>query len=276
MKANSYKGEVKPDPIQLCAKSRVISLEDFLADKSFYEREFSFFNGVTLFSGKLCPFIKKSKPEKNQKITQELEKTNVGVGVYLPSNPDGVVTDIDRKSASSVKAVSTSTVTKELWQVAIFKIGDDCRQNVLALQLILAFQNIFDSVGLVFPYGSLQPLLDVVSLTSCQIPYPEICWDEAMKRDFVTTSSISNNLVKSTAAYSVISYLLRFKVVLTFDSGLYCFKPETIQNFKDSFVLDKNVRGAADYMRYLIKKSFRSYSTIQYDSSQHLTKGIPY
>ncbi|CAZ81668.1 unnamed protein product [Tuber melanosporum] len=50
----------------------------------------------------------------------------------------------------------------------------------------------------------------------------------------------------------------------------------SIQNFKDSFVLDKNVREAADYMRHLIKKSFRSYSTIQYDSFQHLTNGIPY
>jgi phosphatidylinositol 4-kinase A len=32
--------------------------------KEFYDREFSFFNDVTSISGKLKPFIKKTKPEK--------------------------------------------------------------------------------------------------------------------------------------------------------------------------------------------------------------------
>jgi len=32
--------------------------------RAFYDREFSFFNEVTSISGKLKPFIKKTKPEK--------------------------------------------------------------------------------------------------------------------------------------------------------------------------------------------------------------------
>jgi phosphatidylinositol 4-kinase len=32
--------------------------------RAFYDREFGFFNEVTSISGKLKPFIKKSKPEK--------------------------------------------------------------------------------------------------------------------------------------------------------------------------------------------------------------------
>lgn len=35
--------------------------------KAFYEREFGFFNEVTSISGKLKPYIKKSKPEKKVK-----------------------------------------------------------------------------------------------------------------------------------------------------------------------------------------------------------------
>jgi phosphatidylinositol 4-kinase len=88
--------------------------------RDFYDREFSFFNEVTSISGKLKPYIKKTKLEKKvflfcctyvrnlthlkAKIDEEMAKISVDVGVYLPSNPDGKVVDIDKKSGRPLQS----------------------------------------------------------------------------------------------------------------------------------------------------------------------------
>ena len=87
--------------------------------REFYDREFSFFNEVTSISGKLKPFIRQTKAEKKvcyahsrrldvnpckAKIDEEMAKIDVEVGVYLPSNPDGKVIDIDKKSGRPLQS----------------------------------------------------------------------------------------------------------------------------------------------------------------------------
>ena len=236
------------------------------ADKVFYEREFSFFSEVTDISGKLRPFIKKSKPEKKQKIEEELRKITVEVGVYLPSNPDGTVIGIDRKSGKPLQShakapfMATFRIRKsrdetdfteeaieaaeekphiksngltvpdhhyEVWQSAIFKVGDDCRQDVLALQLIAAFRGIFNNVGLdvyVYPYrvtatapgcGVIDVLPNSISRDMLGREAVNGLYDYFISKYGLKTSirfqQARNNFVKSMAAYSVISYLLQFK-----------------------------------------------------------------
>lgn len=410
MKANSFKDDDAqvPDEIKPTLDSVMNKMVDGFAaeDKDFYEREFAFFDEVTGISGKLKPLIKRSKPEKKQKIEEELRKIKVEVGVYLPSNPDGVVIGIDRKSGkplqSHAKAPYMATFrikkkrtsgpdagdlpdeaskqgqdaqedTVEAWQSAIFKVGDDCRQDVLALQMIAAFRGIFHSVGLevyVFPYrvtatapgcGVIDVLPNSISRDMLGREAVNGLYDYFVSRygneDSLRFQQARNSFVKSMAAYSVISFLLQFKdrhngnimvddaghilhidfgfcfdiapggikferapfkltsemvavmggstdhqsfkwfeelcvkaflasrqycdklsqiVLLMMDSGLPCFKPESVKHFRERFVLDRSEREAADFMKDLIKKSFSSYSTGIYDQFQLLTNGIPY
>lgn len=166
--------------------------------KTFFDKEFGFFNEVTSISRKLMPYVKKTKPEKKAKIDEEMAKIKVERGVYLPSHPEGTVIDIDRHSGRPLQShaktpfmatfytereAPTDYSEKEIEETggektgtaalneaipslqggetsrtgnerqrsklsAIFKVGDDCRQDVLALQVIAQFKNMFNVLGL--------------------------------------------------------------------------------------------------------------------------------
>ena len=270
MTANAYKDEDSRiedslKPTLDVVKNRMIASFSG-TDQSFYQREFSFFDEITEISGKLRPFIKKSKPEKKQKIEEELRKIKVEVGVYLPSNPDGTVIGIDRKSGKPLQShakapymatfrikknrgdivatndmlekanqneetgqngVVTQEDAYEVWQSAIFKVGDDCRQDVLALQMIAAFRGIFNNVGLdvyVYPYrvtatapgcGVIDVLPNSISRDMLGREAVNGLYDYFVSKygaeNSIRFQEARNNFVKSMAAYSMISYLLQFK-----------------------------------------------------------------
>ncbi|RDB21005.1 Phosphatidylinositol 4-kinase stt4 [Hypsizygus marmoreus] len=263
MKANCYKDDMAEmeDPMKptldLMTERVVTSLSGSARD--FYTREFDFFNEVTSISGKLKPFIKRTKPEKKAKIDEEMAKLTVDIGVYLPSNPDGKVVDIDKKSGrplqSHAKApfMATFKVRKErivintdpesildgegagvetrteydVWQQAIFKVGDDCRQDVLALQVIAMFKNIFTSVGLtlyLFPYrvtatGPGCGVIDVVPNATSRDEMGRAKVNDLLDffiakyggQDTVAFQKARLNFIQSMAAYSVACYILQIK-----------------------------------------------------------------
>ncbi|KAG9016282.1 phosphatidylinositol-4- kinase [Tulasnella sp. 427] len=263
MKANCYKddaGEIE-DPMKPMLDRMVDMVVASLSGEAreFYDREFDFFNEVTSISGKLKPFIKKTKPEKKAKIDEEMEKIVVDPGVYLPSNPDGVVVDIDKKSGrplqSHAKApfMATFKVRKQrvevisdpekvlddsgeagaritnydVWQAAIFKVGDDCRQDVLALQIIAMFKNIFSGLGLMlylFPYRvtATAPgcgVIDVVPNATSRDEMGRAKINDLLaffvarygSPDTVEFQKARLNFIQSMAAYSVACYILQIK-----------------------------------------------------------------
>lgn len=248
MLANSYKDE--DSQIEDSIKPVLDKVKDEMIrsfskqDYEFYAAEFKFFNEVTGISGKLKPYIKKTKAEKKMKIDEEMSKVTVPKNVYLPSNPDGVITDINRNSGKPLQShakapfmatfkihkqvmVAGEQVEVEKWQSAIFKVGDDCRQDVLALQLIAIFKSIWENSGLdlyCFPnrVTATAPGCGVIDVLPNSISR-DMLGREAVNglyeyfiSKFGNENSIEyenarNNFVKSLAGYSIISYLLQFK-----------------------------------------------------------------
>ncbi|KAI8636242.1 hypothetical protein BD408DRAFT_487034 [Parasitella parasitica] len=415
MKANFFvdadKDCVKPDilkpTLEKIIKKMVASFTG--EDRAFYEREFKFFGEVTAISGHLKEYIKhgqnEKKPLQKKRLDQELAKISVDIGVYLPSNPDGHVVDINRnsgrplqshakapfmatflieKKAENLNEIQSKLIkpsdesedckrTTQIWQGAIFKVGDDCRQDVLALQLIAVFKNIFTSIGLdlyVNPYRVVatapgRGVIDVIprSISRDQLGREKVnsLYDYFVAKyggpESIHFQRARTNFVQSVAAYSVISYLLQIKdrhngnimldddghiihidfgfifdiapggigfesspfkltaemiqvmgggseeqafkqfselvikaylasrpyaelimqlVSLMLQSGLPCFKGETIKRMRTRFQLDKTDRAAADFMLMRIKDSFANQRTVLYDYFQKLTNGIPY
>ncbi|KAL1833745.1 phosphatidylinositol 4-kinase alpha 1 isoform X1 [Daucus carota subsp. sativus] len=203
-----------------------------------FQREFDFFDKVTSISGVLFPV---PKEERRAGIRRELEKIEMnGDDLYLPTAPNKFVrgiqvnSGIPLQSAAKVPIMITFNVVDKDGdpndirpQACIFKVGDDCRQDVLALQVISLLKDIFEAVGLnlyLFPYGVLptgpeRGIIEVVPNTRSRSQMGETTDGglyEIFQQDYGAVGSPSfeaarENFVISSAGYAVASLLLQPK-----------------------------------------------------------------
>ncbi|KAF5787480.1 putative 1-phosphatidylinositol 4-kinase [Helianthus annuus] len=203
-----------------------------------FHREFDFFEKVTSISGVLYPL---PKEERRDGIRRELEKIQLpGDDLYLPTAPNKLVkgiqvnSGIPLQSAAKVPIMITFDVAdrdgdpKDIKpQACIFKVGDDCRQDVLALQVISLLKDIFDAVGLglyLYPYGVLptdpeRGIIEVVPNSRSRSQMGETTDGglyEIFQQDFGPVGSPAfetarENFIVSSAGYAVASLLLQPK-----------------------------------------------------------------
>ena len=184
MTTNVYKdqdGKLKDTQIGDLLENLIEDIKSGLTgpEKEFFKREFEFFHEITEVSAKI-----KDKPlgdERKKACEIALKQVKLVNDCYLPSNPDAIVVQIldgtPMQSAAKAPYLARFIVQKiklsELEQLGktgkrieanlakqcpsacIFKVGDDVRQDMLALQIMELLKNVFQQEGLelyLFPY----------------------------------------------------------------------------------------------------------------------------
>eukprot|EP00208_Stichococcus_sp_RCC1054_P001997 CAMPEP_0206143372 /NCGR_PEP_ID=MMETSP1473-20131121/20292_1 /ASSEMBLY_ACC=CAM_ASM_001109 /TAXON_ID=1461547 /ORGANISM="Stichococcus sp, Strain RCC1054" /LENGTH=1452 /DNA_ID=CAMNT_0053538737 /DNA_START=218 /DNA_END=4576 /DNA_ORIENTATION=- len=217
--------------------------------------ELDFFHEVTSVSGKLYEVDKLERKAKAAEILQDVRPLRDDL--YLPVDPHARVLSVipssatPMQSAAKVPILVAFEVEKERpmdenpdgdssgkadkrevhkWktvQACIFKVGDDCRQDILALQVIGLLKEAFQKAGLdlyLAPYGVLPTsyecgIIEVVPNCASRSALGETSDGgllEIFSRDFGPPGSAGfekarHNFLRSEAGYAIACFLLQVK-----------------------------------------------------------------
>ncbi|XP_058070696.1 phosphatidylinositol 4-kinase alpha 1-like isoform X2 [Magnolia sinica] len=219
-------------------RQRIIDSFSSKATQDLFQHEAEFFDKVTSISGVLVPLPKEAR---RAGIQSELEKIKLERSdIYLPTATNKLVhgiqldSGIPLQSAEKVPIMITFDVVDRDGnhddvkpQACIFKVGDDCRQDALALQVISLLRDIFEAVGLslyLFPFGVIPTgpgsgIIEVVPNARSRNQMGKTAHAglyEIFQQEYGAVGSAGfeaarNNFISSSAGYAIASLLLQIK-----------------------------------------------------------------
>ncbi|UJR22456.1 hypothetical protein I4U23_025514 [Adineta vaga] len=258
IRTNVYKNETTPDEemrVKLNPIADQIQAALTTDAKDFYERVFEFSDRLTNVSD-IIKVYPKGKERKDACLDAlKALGSEVKTGVYLPSNPEAIVISLSPESGapmqSAAKAPYRATfrvqnvgidqvercadrdfefmpdLNNQYFQMAIFKVGDDVRQDMLALQLMRLFHNIFEQESLelyLYTYRVIatSPGCGVIECVPNSRSREDIGRNTEVglfdyfrhvygKDDSIKFQKARRNFVMSMAAYSVAVFMLQIK-----------------------------------------------------------------
>lgn len=220
--------------------------------------EMVFFDALTSISNSMMPFLRESKIEKSKEINNCLRRIAVPDGIYLPTDPTYQILKIVDDSGKSLQSHAKIPFMASFFCVKqnlmsgldlksinfdlhlreyethgieiknlIFKAGDDCRQDILALQLISLFKEVFNNANLeifLFPYqviaigvdtGIIEVIPDAITRDQMGrekinnlVEYFEYMYGFSESQKY---KEAVQNFVISLAGYSLVTYFLNIK-----------------------------------------------------------------
>ncbi|KIH46176.1 phosphatidylinositol 3- and 4-kinase, partial [Ancylostoma duodenale] len=219
-------GTIKPYPkgdsrkkacLKALAEVKLETITYLPSNPEAYLLDIDYSSGTPMQSAAKAPFLARFKVRRCG--VQELER----IGLEAQSQEKGKPPP-PRADLNELKKVTDANTC---WQAAIFKVGDDVRQDMLALQLMQLMKNVWAGLGLpvcVFPYRvvATSPGCGVIECVPNSKSRDQLGrqTDFGLYEYFKTTygdeSSESfqearRNFVRSMAGYSVFSFLLQIK-----------------------------------------------------------------
>lgn len=172
-------------------------------------------SGTPMQSAAKAPFLARFRVKRCG--VRELER----IGLQAQSEKE------EKSSEADLEKLRKVQDSRVCWQAAIFKVGDDVRQDMLALQLMQLMKNVWAGLGLpvrVFPYRvvATSPGCGVIECVPNSKSRDQLGRQtdfglyEYFKTQYGDESSETfqearRNFVRSMAAYSVFSFLLQIK-----------------------------------------------------------------